>query len=415
MLYQLRLKTISVSCVVKETCVLPCRFEYKEKDLHNIEWYKYTDGSLVHALKDGADLLERQAEAFRKRTSMFPEQVSRGNASVQLSAVRTEDEGLYLCRVHKISYEDSDVRVNLRVEAPVKAVTLEQRGDVLVCSSEGIYPLPNISWSPPSEHQTQEKPMKDGFYSVSSSLPLDHPSHVSTLEGIEISLPVSLLFCLIKSESCEVTVFMVPGVRKCEYGFILFRLSYYCRIKIIYVCVSDSCEFFLEPNTAHKNLLLSEDNRTATYVWEEQPYPYDMDRFTDWEQVLSSSAVTGRCYFEVDCSGRRCDEAVSIAVSYKRIKRTGEGRDCEFGGVNDLSWSLTIRDNHYIARHNDTETLLSSTFSLRVGVFLDSEAGVLSFYQVLSDGQLSHLHTFNTSFTEPLFPGFEDKIADTSG
>uniref|UniRef100_A0AAV2MME9 FISNA domain-containing protein n=1 Tax=Knipowitschia caucasica TaxID=637954 RepID=A0AAV2MME9_KNICA len=45
-------------------------------------------------------------------------------------------------------------------------------------------------------------------------------------------------------------------------------------------------------------------------------------------------------------------------------------------------------------------------YSCRVSVFLDSEAGSLSFYEVLSDGELFHLHTFTSSFSEPVFPGF---------
>uniref|UniRef100_A0AAV2MMX7 FISNA domain-containing protein n=1 Tax=Knipowitschia caucasica TaxID=637954 RepID=A0AAV2MMX7_KNICA len=42
----------------------------------------------------------------------------------------------------------------------------------------------------------------------------------------------------------------------------------------------------------------------------------------------------------------------------------------------------------------------------RVSVFLDSEAGSLSFYKAVSDGELFHLHTFTSSFSEPVFPGF---------
>uniref|UniRef100_A0AAV2IW28 FISNA domain-containing protein n=1 Tax=Knipowitschia caucasica TaxID=637954 RepID=A0AAV2IW28_KNICA len=45
-------------------------------------------------------------------------------------------------------------------------------------------------------------------------------------------------------------------------------------------------------------------------------------------------------------------------------------------------------------------------YSCRVSVFLDSEAGSLSFYEVVSDGELFHLHTFTSSFSEPVFPGF---------
>ncbi|KAJ8362440.1 hypothetical protein AAFF_G00374100 [Aldrovandia affinis] len=41
----------------------------------------------------------------------------------------------------------------------------------------------------------------------------------------------------------------------------------------------------------------------------------------------------------------------------------------------------------------------------RVGVFLDWPAGTLSFYSVSSD-TLTRLHTFHSTFTEPLYPGF---------
>uniref|UniRef100_A0AAV2JWG0 Zinc transporter ZIP6 n=1 Tax=Knipowitschia caucasica TaxID=637954 RepID=A0AAV2JWG0_KNICA len=42
----------------------------------------------------------------------------------------------------------------------------------------------------------------------------------------------------------------------------------------------------------------------------------------------------------------------------------------------------------------------------RVSVFLDPDAGSLSFFHLRSDGELSHIHTCTSSLTEPLFPGF---------
>ncbi|KAJ0005340.1 hypothetical protein NQD34_015234 [Periophthalmus magnuspinnatus] len=166
-----------------------------------------------------------------------------------------------------------------------------------------------------------------------------------------------------------------------------------------------SCEFSLDPNTAHKHLLLSEDNRTVTHVKEEQEYPHHDDRFTDYSQVLSCTALRGRCYWEVDWSG----EDLSIAVSYRGIRRSGKGGECRFGN-NDQSWCLrNYGDREYYVWHNRSLTLLSLprlSERGRVGVFLDSEAGALSFYEVSSDGELFHLWTFSSSFSEPLFPGF---------
>ncbi|XP_055007645.1 NACHT, LRR and PYD domains-containing protein 3-like [Boleophthalmus pectinirostris] len=164
-----------------------------------------------------------------------------------------------------------------------------------------------------------------------------------------------------------------------------------------------SCEFSLDPNTAHRNIKLSEDKRTVTFVTEEQQYPDHEDRFTDCRQVLSCTGLRGRCYWEVQWSGWD----IEIAVSYRGIRRRGKREECRFGG-NDQSWSLRVEYGYYHFYHNNRHTALysSSGPSDRVSVFLDSEAGSLSFYKVLSDGKLFHLHTSSSSFTEPLFPGF---------
>ncbi|KAK7945274.1 hypothetical protein WMY93_001002 [Mugilogobius chulae] len=172
----------------------------------------------------------------------------------------------------------------------------------------------------------------------------------------------------------------------------------------VLLLAGDSCEFSLDPNTAHKNLELSEDKRTVICEWEEQQYPRHRDRFTDCTQVLSCTGLRGRCYWEVDWRGRDID----LAVSYRRIRRRGDTKSCVFGS-NRESWSLWIEHGRYYFSHNNRQTDLSSSFcgrSGRVSVFLDSEAGSLSFYDVGSDGKLSHIHTSSCSFTEPLFPGF---------
>ncbi|KAK7910532.1 hypothetical protein WMY93_015216 [Mugilogobius chulae] len=166
-----------------------------------------------------------------------------------------------------------------------------------------------------------------------------------------------------------------------------------------------SCEFSLDPNTAHRKLQLSKNKRTVSCVWEQQKNEHHMDRFTDCWQVLSCTGLRGRCYWEVDWNGRD----VCVAVSYKGIKRRGEREECEFGG-NDQSWSLWIGRYGFYSFHHDskvTNIYSSSSFSPsgRVSVLLDSEAGSLSFYEVGAKGKLSHIHTASCSFTEPLIPG----------
>ena len=153
-------------------------------------------------------------------------------------------------------------------------------------------------------------------------------------------------------------------------------------------------------------LKLSDNNRKVTHVEEDQSYPDHPDRFDTMVQLLCSNDLTGRCYWEVEWRGR-----VLISVSYRRISRKGDSEDIWFGW-NDQSWSLIYSDDdgYYSVRHNKTRTVISSSSSSssvsnRVAVYVDCPAGTLSFYRVSSD-TLIHLHTFNTTFTQPLYAGF---------
>ncbi|CAI5640555.1 unnamed protein product [Oreochromis niloticus] len=157
-----------------------------------------------------------------------------------------------------------------------------------------------------------------------------------------------------------------------------------------------SCEITLDPNTAHKQLLLSEGNRKVTLMKQQQSYSDHPDRFTGWWSVLSRESLTGRCYWEVDWRG----EGVRVAVAYKNISRSGS--ECGFGW-NDKSWSLNYYNNSYTFRYNNIETRVSGPRSSRVGVYLDHRAGILSFYSVSETMTL--LHRVQTTFTQPLYAG----------
>ncbi len=149
----------------------------------------------------------------------------------------------------------------------------------------------------------------------------------------------------------------------------------------------------------NKLLRLSENNRVITYTGKNQPYPDHPDRFEYFTQVLCRESVCGRCYWELEWSTGVC-----ISVSYKSISRKGGGNDCVFG-YNDQSWSLLCCPSKCSFRHNNILTDLSvESISRRIGVFVDHSAGTLSFYSV-SD-TMSLIHTVQTTFTQPLCPGF---------
>ncbi|XP_060931622.1 tripartite motif-containing protein 16-like [Limanda limanda] len=161
-----------------------------------------------------------------------------------------------------------------------------------------------------------------------------------------------------------------------------------------------SQEITLDPNTAHKHLLLSEGNRKVTCMSEEQYYSDHPDRFTHHPQVLSRESLTRRCYWEVEVE--EGEGEVSVAVAYKNISRAEGSDECAFG-FNDKSWSLDCYGNSYDFSYNSINTPVSGPVSSRVGVYLDHSAGVLSFYSV-SD-TMTLLHRVQTTFTQPLYAG----------
>ncbi|CAI5657103.1 unnamed protein product [Oreochromis niloticus] len=198
---------------------------------------------------------------------------------------------------------------------------------------------------------------------------------------------LKLLFSAVESPKCSLGILRVEpaGVRWLRPGLRKY-----------------SCQLTIDTNTVNTNLQLSDNNRKVTHVEEVQSYPDHPDRF-DVYQLLCRNGLTGRCYWEVEWRGD-----VFISVSYRSIRRKGGRDDCWFGH-NDQSWTLDCySDGPRYVRHNKRQTPISSSSSSvsnRAAVYVDCPAGTLSFYRVSSD-TLIHLHTFNTTFTQTLYPGF---------
>uniref|UniRef100_A0A3Q1GSC0 B30.2/SPRY domain-containing protein n=1 Tax=Acanthochromis polyacanthus TaxID=80966 RepID=A0A3Q1GSC0_9TELE len=181
----------------------------------------------------------------------------------------------------------------------------------------------------------------------------------------------------------------------------LFVLCLYCCCNISALLAEEeflqhSCQITLDPNTANMHMILSEENKKATYKRKKQAYPSHPERFMDRSQVLSREALTGRHYWEVEWDGL----GIFVAVAYKDISRTGD--DSKFGN-NDKSWALLCSDGDYELTHKGHGISISAPLSSKVGVYLDYRAGILSFYSV-SDS-MTLIHRVQTTFTQPLYVG----------
>ncbi|XP_077380894.1 E3 ubiquitin/ISG15 ligase TRIM25-like [Festucalex cinctus] len=169
-----------------------------------------------------------------------------------------------------------------------------------------------------------------------------------------------------------------------------------------------SCHLTLDPDTAHPTLVLFDGGQGAHCGEELQSYPARPQRFDSVAQVLCREGQFGDAsYWEVEWRGGGW---IDIGATYRRIGRKGGGKPCLLGR-NENSWRLRCTPGGYAAWHNNRKTTVAAPPCPRVGVFLESRKGALSFYSV-SDSVLL-LHTFRCAFSQPVYPAFRLDLDST--
>ncbi|XP_077305703.1 E3 ubiquitin/ISG15 ligase TRIM25-like isoform X2 [Lithobates pipiens] len=156
----------------------------------------------------------------------------------------------------------------------------------------------------------------------------------------------------------------------------------------------------LDMKTAHCKIIIRRNPiSTAYYTANRQARRSGPKRFRSQHVLSKCKFSSGNHYWEVEVNRIQC----SIGVAYNNIARKTT-KDNSRIGYNRKSWGLNIDDN-LSARHNYTKTKITTDSPVRsFGIFLEYEAGRLSFYQ-LSD-PIRHLHTFTTTFARPLHAAF---------
>ncbi|KAM5157527.1 uncharacterized protein ACMZJ9_008857 [Mantella aurantiaca] len=167
----------------------------------------------------------------------------------------------------------------------------------------------------------------------------------------------------------------------------------------VYFPIPEDTDILLDVNTAQNNLHISDDRKTVSWSDIDQNRPETPERFQHHAQLLSSrSFSSGRYYWEVDVGG---SDKWMVGMCYPSIERRGGKSGI---GCNKKSWCLYRYNNHYWVRHDSSEIILFANISsIRIRIDLDYEAGRISFYDLCDP--IRHLHTFTTTFTEPLHAG----------
>ncbi|XP_070371289.1 E3 ubiquitin-protein ligase TRIM38-like isoform X5 [Equus asinus] len=154
----------------------------------------------------------------------------------------------------------------------------------------------------------------------------------------------------------------------------------------------------LDAATAHPVLLLSEKGRRVTWQERCQDLPSSTQRFNSLPCVLGQLDISsGRWYWEVEVGEARSWDLGICRDNVTRKERVTMSPQNGF-------WAIRLYDGDYWALTSRVTLLTLQEKPLIVGIFLDYEAGDVSFYN-MTDG--SHIFTFpqNTFYgiLRPLF------------
>ncbi|XP_030587850.1 E3 ubiquitin-protein ligase TRIM21-like [Archocentrus centrarchus] len=155
----------------------------------------------------------------------------------------------------------------------------------------------------------------------------------------------------------------------------------------------------LDPDTANPYLILSDDGKRVNHESEKKKLRDNPERFSYCVCVLGTQSFSsGRFYFEVQVKGKTDWD---LGVATESSKRKGNIRLTPQDGF----WTVWLRnENEYTACAVPPVSLCLQSAPEKVGLFVDYEEGLVSFYDV---DAAALIYSFTgCSFTQELHPYF---------
>ncbi|XP_066536458.1 E3 ubiquitin-protein ligase TRIM39-like [Hoplias malabaricus] len=340
---------------------------YKKSKAYSLEVFR----SLVHCIeRSQAELLnvmeekqraaERQAEDFIKELEQ--EIVELKKRDIELEQLSHTEDHLHLLRIYPSICSPLDTKnwTQARIDTQLSTKTLRIALSQLQESINKELKKLAKTVSKSTLHSTKPRKVSPSCTTTSSSS--------STTANIKFGTP---------AKTVAIAIPEVLGEQHTKYAV----------------------NVTLDPNTAYPKLILSADGKQVWHGYTRQNVPNNPERFDTSACVLGKESFSsGRFYYEVQVTGKTM---WSLGVVRGSIKRKGMISISPEQGY----WTLLLRnETEYLALDNPSIRLSLKQALQKVGVFVDYEEGVVSFYDVEAK---SHIYSYTgQSFTENLHTFF---------
>ncbi|XP_043352714.1 butyrophilin subfamily 2 member A1-like isoform X2 [Dermochelys coriacea] len=446
--------------------VLPCHLSPRmSAENMEVRWFRSKYSAVVHLYKDGQDQYEEQMAEYQQRTELLKDDITSGSVSLRIHNIQPSDEGQYKCRFQSsVTYEEAllELQVADLGSAPAISVEGHQDGGIqVVCRSSGWYPEPKVLWRdlqgqllPSASEEITPEP--NGLFQTEIAIVLTEESNqkvsccvrnprLDQERESEISIAEPFFPKVNPSKVALCVILALLAVLMTLAGYCFWRehraieilrsdmeseketllserekekealqsemesekealQSEMKRQKAEYEAVKElglarargyAVDVILDPDTAHPNLVLSEDQKHVSHGDWDPPDKFEGLNHYIW--VLGAEGFAGgRRYWEVEVGGKI---GWYLGVCRESVSRKGKVTLTPEDGY----WVLWLTGGIYQALTSPPTSLPVSIKPSRVGIFLDYEAGEVSFYNVTDRSQL---FTFTDTFSGTLRPYF---------
>ncbi|KAK2913610.1 hypothetical protein Q8A67_002009 [Cirrhinus molitorella] len=265
-----------------EDVILPCSIKPNTSAVNmRVEWFRLDiQDSVVYLYENHENKIEKQNQYFRGRTTLFPEELNNGNASLKLSSVQVSDDGVYKCFIESSSWYD-DITVNVSVGAigTQPLITVEEfdhsGGLRLLCESEGWNPQPELQWLDNKG---------DTLFSDSTETQKDAKGY-SVKQRITVHNSETKYHCRVKLRHHMLQTDII----------VLSKMFHFWRTSVIWISITvvlsiitavavatfvyiRRADVTLDPDTAHQYLILSDDGKQVRRGEKKQNVPDNPER-----------------------------------------------------------------------------------------------------------------------------------------